>query len=113
MDHRIYLAKKNHGYSISAQSFYFCPRLIQLDILIFTPSHITAPASTGLLIIVHEFFQRQALKQTYSNRVKLFDITTLIFSLSAPNQSINQSVSRGDAAEKSIFCFFPPKFWQF
>ena len=37
-DIRIYLAKKHHGYSISAQSYDFCPRLIQLDILDFTPS---------------------------------------------------------------------------
>ena len=31
---------KNHSYSISAQSYNFCPRLIQLDILDFTLSHI-------------------------------------------------------------------------
>ena len=35
VDLRNYLAKKNHGYSISAQSYGFCPRLIQLDILDF------------------------------------------------------------------------------
>ena len=39
VDLRIYLAKKNQGYSISAQSYDFCPRLIQLDILDFTLSH--------------------------------------------------------------------------
>ena len=39
VDLRIYLAKKNHSYSISAQSYDFCPRLIQLDILDFTLSH--------------------------------------------------------------------------
>ena len=38
VDLRIYLAKKNHGYSISAQSYDFCPHLIQLDILDFTLS---------------------------------------------------------------------------
>ena len=40
VDLRIYLAKKNHGYSISAQSYDFCPCLIKLDILDFTVSHI-------------------------------------------------------------------------
>ena len=40
VDLRIYLAEKNHGYSISAQSYDFCPRLIQLDILDFTLSLI-------------------------------------------------------------------------
>ena len=39
VDLRNYLAKKNHGYSILAQSYEFCPRLIQLDILDFTLSH--------------------------------------------------------------------------
>ena len=39
VDFRIYLAKKNHGYSIYAQSHDFCPRLIKLDILDFTLSH--------------------------------------------------------------------------
>ena len=39
VDLRIYLAKKNCGYSISAQSYDFCPRLIQLDIFDFTLSH--------------------------------------------------------------------------
>ena len=38
VDLRIYLTKKNHGYSISAQSYDFCPRLIKLDILDFTLS---------------------------------------------------------------------------
>ena len=37
---RIYLAPKNHGNSISAQSYDFCPRLIKLDILNITLSHI-------------------------------------------------------------------------
>ena len=40
VDLRVYLAKKNHGYSIPAQSYDFCPHLIQLDILDFTLSHI-------------------------------------------------------------------------
>ena len=41
VDLRIYLVKKkNHGYSISAQSYDFCPRLIQLDILDFSLSHV-------------------------------------------------------------------------
>ena len=40
VDLRIYLAQKNHGYSISAQSYDFCPRLIKLDILDFTLSPI-------------------------------------------------------------------------
>ena len=40
VDLRIYLAQKNHGYSISAQSYDFCPHLTQLDILDFTLSHI-------------------------------------------------------------------------
>ena len=38
VDLRIYLAPKNHGYSISAQSYDFGPRLIKLDILDFTLS---------------------------------------------------------------------------
>ena len=40
VDLRIYLAQKNHGYSISAQSYDFCPRLTKLDILDLTLSHI-------------------------------------------------------------------------
>ena len=40
VDLRIYLATKNHGYSISAQSYDFCPCLIKLDILYFTLSHM-------------------------------------------------------------------------
>ena len=40
VDLGIYLAKKNHGYSISAQSYDFCPHLIKLDILDFTLSHM-------------------------------------------------------------------------
>ena len=40
VDLRVYLTKKNHGYSISAQRYDFCPHLIQLDILDFTLSHI-------------------------------------------------------------------------
>ena len=39
VDLRIYLAKKSHGYSISAQSYDFCPHLRKLDILDFTMSH--------------------------------------------------------------------------
>ena len=38
VDLRIYLAQKNHGYSISAQSYDFCPHLIKLDIFDFTLS---------------------------------------------------------------------------
>ena len=37
---RISLAPKNHGQSVSAQSYDFCPRLKILDILDFTLSHI-------------------------------------------------------------------------
>ena len=37
---RVYLAEKNHGYSIPAQSYDFCPHLIQLDILDVTLSLI-------------------------------------------------------------------------
>ena len=40
VDLRIHLAKKNHGYSILAPSYNFCPHLIKLDILDFTLSHI-------------------------------------------------------------------------
>ena len=40
VDLRIYLAKKNHGYSISAQSYDVCPRVIKLDIPDFTLSHM-------------------------------------------------------------------------
>ena len=40
---RNYLAKKNHGYSISAQSYEFCPHLIQLDILDFILSLYIEP----------------------------------------------------------------------
>jgi len=39
VDLRAYLAKKNHGYSIPAKSYDFCPHLTQLDILDFTLSH--------------------------------------------------------------------------
>ena len=38
VDLRAYLAKKNHGYSIPAKSYDFCPHLTQLDILDFTLS---------------------------------------------------------------------------
>ena len=40
VDLRVNLAKKNHGYSIPARSYDFCPHLTQLDILDFTLSHI-------------------------------------------------------------------------
>ena len=39
VDLRIYLAHKNHGYSISAQGYDFWPHLKKLDILDFTLSH--------------------------------------------------------------------------
>ena len=39
VDLRIYLAQKNHGHSISAQSYDFRPCLTKLDILDFTLSH--------------------------------------------------------------------------
>ena len=38
MDLRIYLYKKNHGFSISAQSYDFCPHLRKFDIVDFTVS---------------------------------------------------------------------------
>ena len=48
VDLRVYLAQKNHGYSISAQSYDFCPHLRKLDILDFTLSPMylerTSPA---------------------------------------------------------------------
>ena len=40
VDLRVYLAQKNHGYSISAKSYDFCPHLRKLDNLDFTLSHI-------------------------------------------------------------------------
>ena len=40
LDFRISLAKKYHGYSISAESYEFCPHLAQLDNLDFTLSQI-------------------------------------------------------------------------
>ena len=40
VDLRIYLAQKNHGYSISTQSYYFYIYIAQLDILEFTLSCI-------------------------------------------------------------------------
>ena len=40
VDLRVYLALKNHGYSISAQSYEFYLHLTQLDILEFTLSHM-------------------------------------------------------------------------
>jgi len=49
VDLRAYLAKKNHGYSIPAQSYDFCPHLIQLDILDFTLSHILPDATPGII----------------------------------------------------------------
>ena len=39
---RVYLASKNYGYSISAQSNEFYLHLAQLDILEFTLSYIKA-----------------------------------------------------------------------
>ena len=39
VDLRIYLAQKNHGYSITAQSYDFCSHLKKLDILDYTLSH--------------------------------------------------------------------------
>ena len=47
VDLRIYLAQKNHGSSISVQSYDFYPRLTKLDILDFTLSH-THPRQPGL-----------------------------------------------------------------
>ncbi len=47
VDLKVYLAKKNHGYSIPAQSYDFCPHLIQLDILDFTLSHMNLPRQTS------------------------------------------------------------------
>ena len=38
VDLRVYLAEKNHDYSIAAQSYDFCPHLIKLHILDFTLS---------------------------------------------------------------------------
>ena len=40
MDFRICLAQQIHGYSISAESYDFCPALRKLDILDFTQSHM-------------------------------------------------------------------------
>ena len=40
VDLRAYLAQKNHGYSIPAKSYDFCPHLTQLDILDFTLSQM-------------------------------------------------------------------------
>ena len=39
VDIRIYFAPKNHGYSILAQSYDFCPQLRKHDIIHFTMSH--------------------------------------------------------------------------
>ena len=47
VDLRIYLAQKYHDYSISAQSYDFCPRLIKLDILGFTLPHIGNIGNVG------------------------------------------------------------------
>ena len=50
VDLRIYLAQKNHGHSLSAQSYDFFPHLRKLDILDFTLSPMyferTSPAPT-------------------------------------------------------------------
>ena len=40
VDFRIYVATKNHDYSISAQRYGFCPHLRKLDILDFTLSYL-------------------------------------------------------------------------
>ena len=40
VDLRVYLAQKNHSYSISAQSYEFYLHLAQLDILEFTLSRM-------------------------------------------------------------------------
>ena len=48
VDLRVYLAQKNHSYSISAQSYDFCPHLIQLNILDFTLSHIAMAKAFSL-----------------------------------------------------------------
>ena len=50
VDLRIYLAKKNHGYSISAQSYDFCPHLIKLDILDFTLHYVFSS-----IVALHSF----------------------------------------------------------
>ena len=49
VDFRICFSNKNHGYSISAKSYDFCPHGTQLYILDFTMSHIH---SRGQVIII-------------------------------------------------------------
>ena len=46
------LAKTNYGYSISAQSYDFCPHLIKLDILDFTLSHICTPSTCPFSVCI-------------------------------------------------------------
>ena len=41
LDFRISLTLTNHGFSISAHSYDFCPRLAQLDNIDFTLSHMS------------------------------------------------------------------------
>ena len=52
VDIRIYLAKKKHGYSISAKSYDFCPCLIKLDILDFTLSRIEVVVVVMVMVAV-------------------------------------------------------------
>ena len=57
VDLRVYLAQKNHGYSISAQSYEFYLHLTQLDILEFTLSHMALNESQ----IEFHFYGHKAL----------------------------------------------------
>ena len=77
VDLKVYLAQKNHGYSIPAQSYDFCPHLIQLDILDFTLSLIHK-----MWIICLVFFLNPPLTKT------LDDMARVVSQLKAPSMGV-------------------------
>ena len=54
-DFRIYLTPTNHGYSISAQSYNFCPRLRKLDVLYFTLTFNKLNSKQIMMIFLGEY----------------------------------------------------------
>ena len=56
VDFRIFVAPTNHGYSISAQIYEFCPHLAQLDNLDFTLSHKSKKRDPHIYVNFNIFF---------------------------------------------------------
>ena len=69
VDLRIYLAQKNHGYSISAQSYDFCPHLAQLNIFDFTLSPVLLLLLLGASSLLFPATCKQLLDQPYCQAV--------------------------------------------